>query len=210
MNEFLNALKWRYATKKFDATKKIEASDIALLKEAMQLSASSYGLQPYKIFIIADAAIKKQLKDAAWGQQQVEDASHLIVIANQSDFDDTLVDSFVDTLAHTRGITNESLEGMATFMKDKLVNLPQPVKHQWTTNQAYIVLANLLSAAAHLKIDVCPMEGFDNKKFNTILGLSEQNLNAAVIAAVGYRSDEDQAQHLTKVRRPEEELFVTL
>lgn len=210
MNNYIEALKWRYATKKFDSSKKVAAEDLNILKEAMQLSASSYGLQPYKIFVIEDQEIRKQLQPAAYGQSQIVDASHLIVIANKADFDENLVDSYVDEISKVRGIEPAQLSGMADYMKKNVVDLAVEMKAQWTAKQSYIVLGNLLAAAAQLKIDTCPMEGFDAKKFNEILGLANNDYNASVIVALGYRSIDDATQHLPKVRRPQEVLFETI
>ena len=210
MNNYIEALKWRYATKKFDSSKKVAAEDLNILKEAMQLSASSYGLQPYKIFVIEDQEIRKQLQPAAYGQSQIVDASHLIVIANKADFDENLVDSYVDEISKVRGIEPAQLSGMADYMKKNVVDLAAEMKAQWTAKQTYIVLGNLLAAAAQLKIDTCPMEGFDAKKFNEILGLANNDYNASVIVALGYRSIDDATQHLPKVRRPKEVLFETI
>ena len=210
MNNYIEALKWRYATKKFDSSKKVAAEDLNILKEAMQLSASSYGLQPYKIFVIEDQEIRKQLQPAAYGQSQIVDASHLIVIANKADFDENLVDSYVDEISKVRGIEPAQLSGMADYMKKNVVDLAVEMKAQWTAKQTYIVLGNLLAAAAQLKIDTCPMEGFDAKKFNEILGLANNDYNASVIVALGYRSIDDATQHLPKVRRPQEVLFETI
>ena len=210
MNNYIEALKWRYATKKFDTSKKVAAEDLNILKEAMQLSASSYGLQPYKILVIEDEEIRKQLQPAAYGQSQIVDASHLIVIANKTDFDENLVDSYVDEISKVRGIESAQLSGMADYMKKNVVDLAPETKAQWTAKQTYIVLGNLLAAAAQLKIDTCPMEGFDAKKFNEILGLANNDYNASVIVALGYRSADDTTQHLPKVRRPQEVLFETI
>ena len=210
MNNYIEALKWRYATKKFDTSKKVAAEDLNILKEAMQLSASSYGLQPYKILVIEDEEIRKQLQPAAYGQSQIVDASHLIVIANKTDFDENLVDSYVDEISKVRGIESAQLSGMADYMKKNVVDLAPETKAQWTAKQTYIVLGNLLAAAAQLKIDTCPMEGFDAKKFNEILGLANNDYNASVIVALGYRSADDTTQHLHKVRRPQEVLFETI
>ncbi len=210
MNNLIDALQWRYATKKFDANKKVANEDIETLMQAMQLSASSYGLQPYSIFIISDPEVKKNLLAAAWGQQQVVDASHLIVIANRTHVDANLVHSYMDSISEIRKTDRASLERMATFMKGKLVELSDEAQNQWTAKQTYIALGNLLVAAASLKIDACPMEGFDAGQFNEILGLTDKNLNASVIVPIGYRSEEDDTQHYAKVRRPMNELFETI
>lgn len=207
MNTILENRIWRYATKKFDRTKKISDQEIELLLEATRLSASSYGLQPYHVFIITDTAIREQLKPVSWGQSQVTDASHLIVFANQTDFGAELVDDFIKKTSETRAIPHENLKGYSDFTKSKLVTLPQKTKEEWTAKQVYIALGNLMQAAAELKIDTCPMEGFETAAYDVILGLKAKNLTTSVVLPIGYRSVDDATQHLPKVRKSKEELF---
>jgi len=198
---------WRYATKKFDANKRVSEEDLQTLLEATRLSASSYGLQPYHVIVVSDQKVKEQLKPASWGQSQITDASHIIVFASATDFGEELVDDFLENVSNTRNIPMEGLKGYSDFMKSKLMDLPADTKGTWTAKQAYIAFGNLMQAAAELKIDTCPMEGFESDKYNEILGLNGKNLNAVVVLAVGYRSDEDETQHLPKVRKSKEELF---
>lgn len=207
MSNYIDSLNWRYATKKFDNSKKISEKDLEVLLEATALSASSYGLQPYEILVIQDAALKSKLQPAAWGQSQITQASHLIVLANKESFGEELVDDYLKNVSETRGIAPEDLTGYADFMKSKLMTLTDGEKAVWTARQAYIALGNLLSAAADMKIDTCPMEGFDSEQFNEILNLKEKGLNAAVLVAIGYRSEEDETQHYKKVRKPKENLI---
>lgn len=210
MNSYIENLNWRYATKKFDASKKVSKKDLENLLEATALSASSYGLQPYEILVVEDAAMRSTLQPAAWGQSQITEASHLIVLANQSTFGEELVDDYLNNVSETRGIPSNDLQGYSDFMKSKLMPLSESAKATWTARQTYIALGNLLSAAADLKIDTCPMEGFDSAQFNEILGLSKRGLNAAVLVAVGYRSKEDKTQHYKKVRKAKENLITHL
>lgn len=210
MNTFLENQQWRYATKKFDASKKISTEDLNTLKEAIRLSSSSYGLQLYKVFIVDNPEIRAQLQPAAWGQSQITEASHLFVFANQTTVENTDIDGYVKNAEQTRNIPEGTLNSYADFMKSSLIPLAEDAKKVWTAKQTYLALANLMNAAAELKIDTTPMEGFDPTQFNAILGLDKLNLNAAVIAAVGYRHEEDTTQHYTKVRKPSEDLFITL
>lgn len=210
MNSYIENLNWRYATKKFDASKKVSKKDLENLLEATALSASSYGLQPYEILVVEDAAMRSKLQPAAWGQSQITEASHLIVLANQSTFGEELVDDYLNNVSETRGIPSNDLQGYSDFMKSKLMPLSESAKATWTARQTYIALGNLLSAAADLKIDTCPMEGFDSSQFNEMLGLSKRGLNAAVLVAVGYRSKEDKTQHYKKVRKAKENLITHL
>ncbi|HCO82005.1 MAG TPA: NAD(P)H-dependent oxidoreductase [Arenibacter sp.] len=210
MNPYIENLNWRYATKKFDASKKVSKKDLENLLEATALSASSYGLQPYEILVVEDAAMRSKLQPAAWGQSQITEASHLIVLANQSTFGEELVDDYLNNVSETRGIPSNDLQGYSDFMKSKLMPLSESAKATWTARQTYIALGNLLSAAADLKIDTCPMEVFDSAQFNEMLGLSKRGLNAAVLVAVGYRSKEDKTQHYKKVRKAKENLITHL
>jgi nitroreductase len=207
MSNILEHRTWRYATKKFDASKKISHQDLNSLLEATRLSASSYGLQPYHVFVISDPEVREKLKPVSWNQSQITDASHLIVFAHATDFGEELVDDFITNLSDTRNIPLDGLNGYAEMMKSNLVGLPTDVKASWAGKQVYIALGNALQAAAELKIDTCPMEGFQPEEYNKILGLTDKDLNAAVVLAVGYRSEEDQTQNLPKVRKSKEELF---
>lgn len=210
MSNFIENANWRYATKKFDATKKVSKDDLETLKEAIRLSSSSYGLQPYQVLIIENPEIRQQLQPASWGQTQIVDAAFVVVFANVTNIGEAEIDAYFKNMIETREISQEAIQGYADFMKSNIVNLPLEVRNNWTSKQTYIALGNLLSAAAELKIDVTPMEGFVPEKYNEILGLTEKNLNASVVATVGYRHEEDATQHYVKVRKSNEELFINL
>ncbi len=210
MNNYIENLQWRYATKKFDAKQKIAEDDLQNLLQSMQLTASSYGLQPYHIFVITDPEIRKKLQPVSWGQTQIVDASHLIVLANKTEVDADWIDGYLANVSKTRNIPLEALSGYADFMKSKILVLSPEEQAEWSSKQNYLVLGNLLSAAAELKIDTCPMEGFEAEAYNEILGLSKKGLNATVVTAIGYRSSEDETQHYAKVRQPNNELFTHL
>lgn len=210
MGNFLENQNWRYATKKFDAAKKVSAEDLELLKEAIQLSTSSYGLQPYKVIIVENPELRAQLQPASWGQTQIVDASHLVVFANEINFGEDGINNYFENLIETRGIPAESVQGYKDFMSSNVLSLTEDVRNTWTSKQTYLALGNLLNAAAELKIDVCPMEGFVPAQYNEILGLDKLNLNAVLVATVGYRSEEDATQNYKKVRKSKENLFITL
>lgn len=210
MSNFINDANWRYATKKFDATKKVSNEDFEILKEAIQLSASSYGLQPYKVFIIENPEIRAKIQPVAWGQTQIVDASHLVVFANITNFGGTEIDSYIKNLSETRGIPVESVQGYSDFMKSKITTLPVEERNNWTAKQTYLALGNLLNAAAEMKIDVTPMEGFEPAAVNEILGFDKLGLNASLLATIGYRHEDDATQHYAKVRKSNEELFINL
>ncbi len=205
--KLLEALKWRYATKKFDSSKKVNDSDIIKVKEAIHLSASSYGLQPYQVFIITNEDIRKKLKLHSWNQSQTVDASHLFVFCNYKEVSPPLVDAYIKLRSSTQSIDIEKLKGYGDFMKLKLSEKSEDQIKSWTAMQAYIALSNLLTCCAELKIDACPMEGFEPEKYDEILELPSKGLSACVIAAVGHRSEEDHTQFAKKVRKSNKNLF---
>lgn len=206
----IDSLKWRYATKKFDASKKVSEDKIETIKEAIQLSASSYGLQLFKTLVITDQAVKEQLVPASWGQQQLADSTAVIVFAAYDKVTPEHIDENINLTAKTRGITTDSLQGYGDFIKGKMAELPQEAQQVWTNKQAYIALGSALIAAAELKVDTCPMEGFDAAQYDQILGLSERGLTASVVLTVGYRHEEDATQHFAKVRKSKEDLFINI
>ncbi|WP_369992997.1 NAD(P)H-dependent oxidoreductase [Winogradskyella sp.] len=203
----LEHLQWRYATKKFDPTKKVSSNDLEKIKQAIQLSVSSYGLQLYKVLIIENLEIREKLKPVSWNQSQITDASHLIVFCNYTDATPKAIDNFIKQTAVTRNLDLERLIGYGDFIKSKLNEKSDTEKTSWLKSQTYLALGNLLNACAELKIDACPMEGFEPEAYNEILGLNEQGLNATVIAPIGYRHDEDSTAEFPKVRKPIKELF---
>lgn len=210
MSNFIQDANWRYATKKFDANKKVTTEDLATLKEAIRLSASSYGLQPYQVLIVENPELRAQLQPVSWGQSQIVDASHLLVFAIETNFGEKQIDKYINNVIETRGIPAESVEGYAQMMKGNITTLPEETRNNWAAKQAYIALANLLNAAAELKIDVTPMEGFSPADYDQILGLPEKGLHATLVATVGYRSEDDATQGYKKVRKSNEDLFITI
>ncbi|AUP81280.1 NAD(P)H-dependent oxidoreductase [Flavivirga eckloniae] len=200
-------LKWRYATKKFDSTKKIPLKKLEYLKEAVQLSVSSYGLQLYKVLIIEDKKLRKKLKAASWDQSQITDASQLFVFCHYNERGDEHIDEYIQLAAETQNIPVSTLKGYGDFMKNSLSRQTDSEWESWAKRQTYLALSNLLMASAELKIDACPMEGFEPEKYNQILGLEEKGLSASVLATVGYRSGDDETQFRPKVRKPFERLF---
>jgi len=205
--QLLKSLNWRYATKKFDNTKKVSDADIALIEEATRLSASSYGFQPYTLLKIEDPEIRKQLQPLSWSQSQIIDASHLYVFCSYLDFTDQMVDQYVQKKAATQNIPIDKLEGYTAFMKGKLKEKSKSEMPHWTAKQTYIALANMLAACAELNIDSCPIEGFEADQYDTILNLNEQGLTATVVMTLGYHAQEDHNFNVVKVRKTKEELI---
>lgn len=204
----VNALEWRYATKKFDNTKKIGTEALDTLLKATQLAPSSYGLQNYKILVVEDAAIREQLKDAAFGQSQLTDASQVIVFAAETEVNEAFVAKYIDSIASTRNVDRTYLADFENMMNGTIERLSEDQKIAWAHKQAYLALGVLISAASELEIDTCPMEGFNAGKFDEILGLKEKGLTTSVIVPIGYRAEDDQYAQLAKVRRPLSELVI--
>ncbi len=203
----LEQLNWRYATKTYDAARKVSDEDWAILENSLMLAPSSFGIQPYKFIIITDQAMKERLKPAAWGQSQVTDASHLVVIAHKKTLSDADIEHYVDRIVEVRGTPREMLAEYEGVMKNsaKQATIGGYVE-TWNSRQAYIALGFLLETAALLNIDATPMEGIDAAQFDEILGLNDYS--TVVACAVGYRdAEKDWLANLPKVRFPQEELI---
>ena len=197
--DLIDKLNWRYATKQFDNTKTIPAEKMKQLMEAIRLSPSSYGLQLFKVLIIEDLELREKLKSASWNQSQITDSSALVIFCNYKEVNGKHIDEYIKLKSETEKVDVAKLEAYSEFMKSKINKMTQSEKDNWTRRQTYIALGFLLTACAELKIDACPMEGFEKEKYNKILGLTEQNLETAVIAPIGFRSQSDKLQHLPKV-----------
>jgi nitroreductase len=209
-NQIIDSLQWRYATKQFNADKKLTETQLELLINAVQLSPSSYGLQPYQVIIVSNPKIKAELKAAAYGQPQLTDASHIFVFARTKNFTEAHVDEYAANITQTRGIDISIIAEFVGMMKGTVNARSQEELAAWNARQTYIALGILLETAALNDIDCCPMEGFDIAQFDAILGLNELNLSSVVIAPVGFRADEDIYQHFKKVRKSKEDLFIHL
>ena len=205
--QLIENLKWRYATKKMDASKKVSEQDIDYIKEAVQLSASSYGLQPYKILEIESPLLREELKPLSWNQSQITDASHLFVFCNYNTADEHDVDDLIHLKSKTSGAPIDKIYGYGDFVKGKLKQKSETEMFHWTAKQTYIALSNAMNACAELQIDCTPMEGFESKDYNQKLGLTEKGLNACVLLAIGYRDNEDASQNSKKVRKPINTIF---
>lgn len=203
----LQALRWRYATKVFDPKRKIPADVWSALEESMVLSPSSFGLQPYRFLVVEDPALRAQLMPHAWNQRQIVDASHLVVFAVRTAITEADIDRFLDRIVEVRGVTRESLQSYRSMMTGMLLDPSfQPVAVHWAARQAYLALGNLLTSAAVLGIDACPIEGFVPAEFDRILKLPEQGFTSVVCCALGYRDETDKYARLPKVRAPREQL----
>jgi nitroreductase/dihydropteridine reductase len=200
----INALEWRYATKKFDTTKKISATELDELTEVLRLAPSSFGLQPWKFIVVKDTTLRNKLKGAAWNQAQLTDASHLIVLCARTDVDAAFVRRYVEHTASTRKLPVDALKGFEEMMLGSVNGRTKEAVVEWNKRQVYIALGMLLEAAALKNIDACPMEGFEPAQFDKILDLTD--CTATVICALGHRAADDRLS--PKVRFPKNEVIV--
>ena len=201
-------LQQRAAIKKFDPSKKISAEQLDQLQSAVQLAPSSYGLQSFKVIVVQDPETRAKLRAAGYNQPQITDASALFVFASLTTLDEAFGKKFIDLVADTRSVDRASLEGFEQVILGTLSSRTDDQKLAWSHKQTYIALGVLVSEAAELGIDAGPMEGFDAAQFDEILGLKEKGLTTSVIAAVGFRAEDDIYSKMIKVRRPKSELFI--
>lgn len=202
------ALDWRYATKKFDPSKKITKLDWETLKASLRQTPSSYGLQPFKFLVIENPELREKLKEASWGQTQVTDSSHYVVFLYREKLSTQDIQRYIERIAQVRAIPTESLQGFKDMMVSNLVDGPRAATiDSWAQRQAYIAMGFLMETAALLNIDACPMEGFDPAAYDKILNLEGTGWKSVSTVALGYRHSEDPMQHLKKVRFADEDLI---
>lgn len=206
-DSFLSSRMWRYATKRFDNSKKVSEEHLQLILESIRLTPTSYGLQPFKVMVVTSLNLREQLRSAGFNQPQFTDASHLLAFAHYDGFSEELIDRFIALNKEIRKPDPEKIEGYGSFLKDLFGSWSTEQKTHWADKQMYLALGNALQAAADLKVDSCALEGFDVAKANEILGLGEKDLKVTAFLALGYRSSEDATQHLPKVRVHSSDLF---
>ena len=210
-SQLLDRLNWRYATKQFDPSRKISPEDWAALEDALVLSPSSGGLQPWKFVVVTDPEVRAKLTPASYGQAQIKDASHLVVFAAKTHFGEADVDAHLKNLAEAQGAPIEALAPLRGMLVGGIVQaMDEPARNAWARNQTYIALGNLLTSAALLGIDACPMEGFDRAQYDELLGLKAKGLASAVIATLGYRLPTDKYAAAPKVRFPKNQIVISV
>jgi nitroreductase len=202
MNDVVQqALQWRYAVKKFDAQKKISDKDWKTLENSLVLAPSSYGLQPWKFLVVQNPQIRQQLRDVSWGQSQVTDCSHYVVLVYKQKMDEAHIQKYIERIAEVRKIPVQSLDGFKNVMVGDVVKGPRAqVIESWAQRQTYIAMGFVMETAALLKVDACPMEGLDPNAYDTILKLTGTGWATIAAVALGYRHAEDSLQNAAKVR----------
>lgn len=201
-----NSLQWRYATKVFDTGKKIPQDKLDLLLKALRLSPSSLGLQPWKFVLVKKRTLRNELKKYAMGQHQVSDAPVFLVLCSLKTINGRYVNEWIDYMSDQR---EENLEPLKAYLMSFIESMSKDDLKQWMTNQVYLALGFLLSTCAMLHIDTCPIESFDKKQFNKILGLDRYQIESVVAVAIGYRGGDPESQKI-KVHWPEKDLFITV
>lgn len=206
----IESLQWRYAVKKFDDTKLLTDQQINTLKEAFNLAATSYGLQPVKMVVINNKEIQKQLVEHSWNQQQVVQASHVLVLCIPKTYSGEDVKKYFDLVQEIRNTPEEVIGKFRDFLVNDIDKKPQEELFNWNKNQAYLTLGNLLTACAIEKIDSCPMEGFVPEKYDEILELDKHNLTSVLVLPVGFRAEDDYMKDLKKVRKQTSDVIIEL
>jgi nitroreductase len=207
MDEYLNSLMWRYATKKFDSQQKLSSAETDILEEALRLAPNSFGIQLWKFYRVDDPAVRAAVKDAAYGQTQIADASHLYALASKVAPTEQDVIDFIESIKMTRGVTDESLAGYKKSLESAITGKPAADIAVWTAKQVYIALGFILDAAVQHHIDACPMEGFDPAKVSDIIGATKEGYAVQVLCPVGHRAADDGYATQKKVRYPKERII---
>ena len=197
----VEALEWRYATKKFDSDKTLPQDKLEVLKKAFNLTATSFGLQPVKLLIVSDPEIKNTLLEHSYGQRQVADASHLLVFAVETDLDKAYINDYFNRVKDIRQTPDEILKPFREYLENSVSSMEIREKEEWIIRQAYLAMGNLLTVSAVEKIDACPMEGFIKEKYDEVLQLESKGLKAVLAMPVGYRAEDDMFAGFKKVRK---------
>ena len=206
----IESLKWRYATKKFDEKKMLSEEQINTLTTAFNLTATSYGLQPIKLVVVQNKETQEKLVPHSWNQQQVAQASHLLVICIQDNINQQDIETYFDLVKKTRNTPDEILNPFKEYLIEAITTKSDSELNLWMTHQAYIALGNLLTVAAVEQIDSCPMEGFIPEKYDEILNLKKLNLKSALVLPVGYRAQDDYMKDLKKVRKDSSDVIINI
>ena len=204
----LQHLSWRYATKKFDATKRIPDATWSALEQSLILTPSSFGLQPWRFVVITDPAVKAKLPAISWNQTQPQDASHFVVLAARKTLTPADIDHFIATTAKTRNAPVESLTPYKNMMLGTIGKAPAEQLEHWAKHQCYIALGFLMATAALLEVDACPMEGIVHAEYDKLLDLPAKGYTATVGCALGYRAADDKYAAAPKVRYPASEVVL--
>jgi nitroreductase / dihydropteridine reductase len=207
--ELVNWLNWRYATKSYNG-EIVPADKLDYILEAARLAPTSSGLQAFKIFVISNKEIKEKMQPIAMNQAQVVESSHVLVFASWDKYDDERIDDTFVKMTEARGFPTDQANAYKTMLKGHWAVKGEAWQANHTARQTYIAAAMAMAAAAELKVDATPMEGFDNDALDALLNLKEQGLKSQVMVALGYRKPDDWNTKMPKFRRSKEELIESL
>jgi nitroreductase / dihydropteridine reductase len=206
----LEALNWRYAAKRMTGAR-VPETKLNNILEAIRLSASSMGLQPYTILVIQNQDLKKEIFEKAAKQPQIVEASALLVFAAWDPVTEEQINEYIDHVAEERGVNPDTLEGFRNSIITMVKSRTPEVNFNWAARQAYLALGTGLAAAASEEVDATPMEGFNPEELDKVLNLPEKGLRSVVIMTLGYRDPErDPLVNVKKVRRQTEKLFIPI
>ncbi|MGE3262262.1 MAG: NAD(P)H-dependent oxidoreductase [Bacteriovoracia bacterium] len=209
--QLVEAMEWRYSAKSFDPTRKVPPEAIAALEASLVLTASSYGLQPWCFFVVEDLALREKLRAASWNQRQVAECSHYVIFAQKVGIDEAYVDRYLTEMAAIRQVPLDTLAGLKKGILGDVVHGERSrYVREWAARQVYIALGNLMTSAAVMSIDTCPMEGFEPAKYDEILELPAKGFTATVACALGYRNPEDRFSTFKKVRFSRDDMIKKL
>lgn len=201
MADLIEQLEWRYAVKKFNPSRILTSEQVEKLKQAFNLTATSYGLQPIRLVVLEDKALQRRLVEHSYNQQQVGQASHVLVFCIETNIDGDYIRSYFERVKEIRGTSEKILNPFQDQLVKQFGSKEKQDVLEWATRQAYLAMGNLLTICALEQIDACPMEGFEPKAYNDLLGLDELDLSAVLVLPVGYRADDDMFAGFKKVRR---------
>lgn len=206
----IEALNWRYATKKFDDKRILPEGKVDILRQSFNLTATSYGLQPIKLAIVHDKKIQSRLVDYTLGQKQIASASHVLILCIERKVDKLFIENYFSHVRRIRSTPDEILDPFKDFLIGDFEKKPREEINEWAINQAYLAMGTLLTVCATEEIDACPMEGFQAEKYDEVLGLKDLNLKSVLVLPVGYRAADDTFQDFKKVRKPLSDVIIDI
>lgn len=206
--QLLATLRWRYATKQFDASRKIPQETWDAIEESLVLTPSSFGLQPWKFLVVNDPAVRAKLQPESWNQPQVTEASHFVVLAARTDLAESDIDAWITRMSEAQAKTPEAVAPLKGMISGFAETMSQDARHAWNIRQVYVALGQLMASAAVLGIDACPMEGISAAAYDRLLGLENSGYGTVVACALGYRSAEDKYATTPKARFAREKVIL--
>lgn len=206
----LEALNWRYATSIFDEDQIIPESILQDILEAGNLTATAFGIQGFNMVLLEGKVWRERLESATFNQKNIQTCSHLLVLAHRTDVDEAYVEDYTRLMEEVRSLEKGSLEGFTRSCVNFLGSFEQEHKDHWLAKQVYIVMGNLLATCAMYRVDSCPMEGFNGKLVDEVLGLDQKNLKSVLLLPIGYRSEEDKYAKIDKIRKPLDEMVIRM